>query len=397
MTTSFSQFDGPRLVRQEELLASEKLSRLCFGGVELDNEAETLANFVPPKRGGIYILAYQGKPVSQIWTFHDRIKLYDGHIRAGSIGGVCTHPDYRGKQLASHLLRYCTQKLFDGGASLMLISGDHGVYTRLGNVPQGQYLYFSITPEQRNQQRSAPAGFVVRRATSADALPCSMLYQAEPVHFVRQKSDFSTVLQNPMSNTYIHADQWIIEHAGQAVAYLFVGSPWGVALEAGIRQVSEYAGSRLALADAISTIFLTGGYKELSWPVAWQDMELIRLLQDGGYNHAAAPLDGHTLRIINFPGFMADLRPILRARLDPNLLRGLRFEQSGPLLGGLGADWYTITHGSDRLELDGATMTQLILGKTDVEAGPISLPGALAEVIPALFPLPSFLPGMNYH
>jgi len=94
---------------------------------------------------------------------------------------------------------------------------------------------------------------------------------------------------------------------------------------------------------------------------------------------------------------MDKLRPILRARLDANLLRGLRFKQSGPLLGGLGTDRYTITRGSDRLELDGASMTHLIMGKTELEAEPINLPGALAEVIPALFPLPSFLPGLNYH
>ena len=397
MTRSFAQFDGPRLLRQEELVASERLDRVCFGGPEIDNEAEILANYVPPKHGGMYVLAHEGKLVSQIDTIHDRIKMCDGHIQAGSIGGVCTHPDYRGKQLASHLLEYCTQQLVDEGATLMLISGAQGIYTRLGNVPQGRYLSFSIKPEQGSQWRSTPADLVARRATSADTLLCSVLYQAEPVHFVRQNSDFSVALQDPMRNTYVYADQWIIERSGQAIAYLFLGSPWGVELGAGIRHVGEYAGSRLALADALNTIMTISALKELSWPVAWQDIELIQLLQDSGYNGTATPLHDHTLRIINFPGFMDKLRPILRARLDANLLRGLRFKQSGPLLGGLGTDRYTITRGSDRLELDGASMTHLIMGKTELEAEPINLPGALAEVIPALFPLPSFLPGLNYH
>jgi hypothetical protein len=144
-------------------------------------------------------------------------------------------------------------------------------------------------------------------------------------------------------------------------------------------------------------IMTSNHLKELFWSVAWQDIELIHLLQDGGYNGATMPLYGNTLRIINFPGFMNDLRPILRARLDTNLLRGLRFEQSGPLLGGLGADHYTIMRGADRLQLDGASMTRLIMGDTNIEARSIHLPGVLAEIIPALFPLPSFLPGLNYH
>ena len=110
-----------------------------------------------------------------------------------------------------------------------------------------------------------------------------------------------------------------------------------------------------------------------------------------------APLDGHTLRIVDFAGFMSDLRPILRARLDANLLRGLRFKQSGPWLGGTGDDIYSIMRGKDRLDLDGAAMTRLVMGTAESESEPIRLPGALAEVIPALFPLPSFLPGINYY
>ncbi len=40
-------------------------------------------------------------------------------------------------------------------------------------------------------------------------------------------------------------------------------------------------------------------------------------------------------------------------------------------------------------------MTRLVMGNTQTETEPIRLPGALAEVIPALFPLPSFLLGLN--
>jgi hypothetical protein len=106
---------------------------------------------------------------------------------------------------------------------------------------------------------------------------------------------------------------------------------------------------------------------------------------------------GQTLRILDFPRFMKDLRPMQEARLDTRLLRGLRFEQSGPLLGDRGGDRYTIVRGRERLELDGAAMTCLVLGNVDSHARTIHVTGALEEVISALFPLPSFLPGLNYH
>jgi len=397
MNTVFEQFDGPRLVRREEWIDSIRLSQLCFGGSEINNEEEILANYVPPRHGGFYVLVHQSKPVSQIGIFHDQLKMYDRTIRTGSIGGVCTHPDYRRQGLASHLLEHCTQQLMKEGARLMLISGDEGVYMRLGNVFQGKYMYFSIKPAQSSPWRSTPNDLVVRRATPADTLLCSQLYQAKPVHFVRQKSDFSRALHDPRSNTYIHADQWVIERSGQVVAYLFLGFLWGLTGDAGVRHVGEYAGSRVALADALCVLMATSNLQELSWPVAWQDTELIQLLQDNAYKGTMTSLDGYTLRIIDFPNFMKDLHPILRARVDANLLRGLRFEQSGPLLGGIGNDRYTIARGSDRLELDGAAMTRLVMGNADSQADATHAPGALAEVISALFPLPSFLPGLNYH
>lgn len=399
MNTSFTQFDGPRLIRREEWIDSIRLFRLCFGGPEIENEEEVLANYIPPRRGGMYVLVHEGKPVSQIGIFHDQLKLYDGTIRTGSIGGVCTHPNYRKQGLASRLMEHCTQQLVKEGARCMLISGDEGVYMRLGNVFQGKYMYFSIKPVQRSLWRPTPSDLVLRRATSADALLCSQLYQAEPVHFVRQKSDFLPALQNPMINTYIHADPWIIERAGQAVAYLFLGFLWGLpdGLDSGIRHVGEYAGSRVALVDAIQVLMMTGSLKDLTWPVLWQDTELIQLLQDSGFHGNMAPYDGHTWRIIDFPGFMKDLSPLVRARVDAKLLRGLRFRQSGPLLGGMGDDRYAIIRGSDRLELDGAGMTRLVMGNSDPEAEPIHAPGALADIVSALFPLPSFLPGLNYH
>ncbi len=194
----------------------------------------------------------------------------------------------------------------------------------------------------------------------------------------------------------MYADRWMIERTGEAVAYLCLGSPWREELAAGIRHVGEYAGSRTAIAAVLGTLFAVGGVRELTWSVAWQESELIQLLQASGYRAELAPLDGHTYRILNFPGFMADLRPVLRARLPADLLRGLRFEQSGPLFGGLGEDRYAIVRGPDRLELDGAAMTRLVMGSAEGDE-PVQLPGTLADVVPVLFPLPSFLPGLNYH
>jgi hypothetical protein len=94
---------------------------------------------------------------------------------------------------------------------------------------------------------------------------------------------------------------------------------------------------------------------------------------------------------------MSDLRPYARARLTARQRRGLRFEQEGPAPGEVAGGRYAIVRGQERLELDGATMTRLVMGAPDEMRSNVSLgSGALSEIVPALFPLPSFLPGLNY-
>jgi hypothetical protein len=204
-------------------------------------------------------------------------------------------------------------------------------------------------------------------------------------------------LQEPVRDSYIHADQWVVERAGQVAAYLFLGVPYEVEHDAGVRHVAEYAGSRLALVESLPALMAAGALRELILPVAWQELELLQLMRDRGYSGRLTNLYGHTLRIIDFPGLMKDLRPVLLARLEKDLLRGLRFEQKGPRLAGSGEDRYTIARGTERLELDGAAMTLLVMGDAAPQAEAVHAPGALADVISAFFPLPSFLPGLNYY
>lgn len=394
MTVPFAQFDGPRLLRRGEAVASERLFRSAFDVPPLppEEEAAVSARFSQPRRGGVYVMAHEGQLVSQLLVAHDPLRIHDAITHVASIGGVGTHPDYRNRRLAGQLLEHAAREMVREGARVQLISGTRGLYTHLGNVPHGRYHYFQIQPGE-GAASLRPAGRL-RPMTPADAALLARLYHAEPVHYVRRHAAFADVLAHLGRDSYLHAEGYIVERGGEVMAYLFLGCPYHEVLDAGVRYVSEYAGSRVALVDALTALLATPNLQQLTWPAPWQDVELIQLLEERGYRSTVERLYGHTLRIVNFPGLMRDLRPLLLARLDASLLRGLRFEQSGPLLGGTGADRYAIVGGRDRLELDGAAMSRLVMGS--VEPEPAAYPGALAEIIPALFPLPSFLPGLNY-
>lgn len=46
-------FEGPRRMRMDEVVASERLFRACFGAPALEDEAGVLARYVPPRRGDV--------------------------------------------------------------------------------------------------------------------------------------------------------------------------------------------------------------------------------------------------------------------------------------------------------------------------------------------------------
>jgi predicted N-acetyltransferase YhbS len=398
-----SGWDGPRPVRRDELVASRRLRALCFPGfVEEVGEEDLVASYTSPRRGGAHVICHQGMPVSQIDIHHSRVSIYGSHLRVASIGGVCTHPDYRRQGLAARLLQYCVRKLTAEGARLMLISGMRGLYARVGCVTAQDFEYVVLKPGQLR----SPAGHLsLRPATEADVPICARLYHTEAVHFVRRVGEFTQHFCQ--LEEFPQAEDWVVEVGGLPLAYMFLSVPWECyhGGEAGVREVFEYAGSRVALAGGLAEVMARLELREMRLHVPWQDVDFLQLLRGQGVTGDPIPLIGHTMRVVNFPGLMADLRAYVKARLTASLRRGLRFEQEGFARGeaspqpcsGVEGDRCAIVQGRERLELDGAAMTRLVMGVPQAMQPDASIgSGSLGEIIPALFPLPSFLPGLNF-
>jgi len=398
-----AEWDGPRLIRRDDLPASHRLRGLCFPGfVEEVGDEDLLASYAPPRRGGVHVICHRGVPVSQIDITHSQVSIYGSRLRVASIGGVCTHPDYRGLALATRLLEYCVRKLTDEGARLLLISGMRGLYTRAGCVTAQDFEYVVLNP---GQLHSAADRLSLRPATASDVSLCARLYQAETVHFVRRVEGFTAHFCQ--LERFPRAEDWIVRVAGRPVAYMFLSVPWECyhAEEAGVREVFEYAGSRVALVGGLAEVMAHLELRELRLYVPWQDVDFLQLLRRQGVTENRIPLIGHTMRIVNLPGLMSDLQPYVRARLTASLRRGLRFEQEGTVLSeaspelgrSVEGDRCAIVRGQERLELDGPAMTRLVLGAPEEMRPNVPVgPGALGEIILALFPLPSFLPGLNF-
>jgi hypothetical protein len=296
-------------------------------------------------------------------------------------------------------MAFSAQQLAREGARLMLISGERGLYTRLGNVRAMRFTSFTLkVPLSPLPSASA---FATRLITESDLASCARLYLAEAVRFVRPVEKFQDALD--------HQCGWLIEQEGVPRAYLLLQTSWDDMgnPDQGIYDVTEYAGSRLALAAGLRQMLSTDAYlqpaiRELHMAIPWQDVDLLQSLEGINSQTGVTSLPDHTMRLLNFPALRQDLAAYIAARLPIKLRLGLRFEQFGPLQadpgGGEASDgrmavaWKSgkIT---ERLELSCAEMTALVMGGYGAQP---ELRGALAEIVPALFPLPSFLVGLNY-
>ena len=87
-----------------------------------------------------------------------------GDLRMGCIGGVCSHPDYRGRGYASAVMRDCVSKMHEDGIHVGLLgTGIPDFYRRMGWENAGLRHRYAVDcgnvellPEPRLTRESGP-------------------------------------------------------------------------------------------------------------------------------------------------------------------------------------------------------------------------------------------------
>jgi GNAT superfamily N-acetyltransferase len=349
------------------------LMALCFGGAIGARRRQRGRRRVP---AGAWVVVRDGKPVSHVRLVNNALSLYGCRVKIASIGGVCTHPDYRGQGIAGALLDHCMETAAGAGAGLVLISGDRDLYRRAQAVDAGLTLEVALTPGSIDAPPGAPEA---RPAVPEDWRSCAQLYQSEPVRFVRSADFFAQALSR-----HGRRGLWIIERAGSALAYMRLSRYWGAPAGDRRRVLAEYAGSRAALVDALPSLFEAGEFKQIEFWAPHHDREMAHLLDQRGMELRPRTIADHTIRLLDLPRLMQRLRPYVAARLRRAEARGLRFEQR--------ERGCVFALGDEKVELDLAQSAKLVLGGP----GTPRVEGELGSVLNSLFPLPFPLPGLNY-
>jgi len=372
--------DGPRAPRSDELDSLLDLLSATWPHFARRYTERELRSRIrrPVHRRYARIIVEDGRVVSNIQTIHNRVSIYGSPFKVASIGGVCTREQSRNRGLAGTILQHCLDETTARGARLLYVSGGRGLYRRHHCVDAGPYLHVELTPDSLPPPTSSATP---RRVTADDWPTLARLYQAEPSRFVRT-ADFLARTCFWWDET--RPEMWLVESSGAPVAYLITAPPWGADPADPTRILGEYAGSRAAILDSLPAILQATGAARAKLAIPAHDRAFLHLLSSLGASPAPATLFGHTIRLLNLPGLMRDLRSHLAALLPRADLRQLSFDQQGTTC--------LFACGDQRAEFDLADAARIVFGAPDAP----QLPGDLARALSPVFPLPLPAPGLNY-
>lgn len=180
--------------------------------------------------GAVLAIEEDGMVVSACATLVRDFLVGSLNLRVGLIGSVATHPDYRGRGLASQLLARAEQSLSHDGCMLaMLWADDPSFYDRRGWRPIGCETDFVIEAWQEDRLAGATG---IRAAGPDDWAAIHRLYTMHPERVDRSLAETRALLAGPNIETLV------LQRSRDVVAYSCLGRGGDFA-----RTVHEWSGA----------------------------------------------------------------------------------------------------------------------------------------------------------
>lgn len=369
--------EGPRGTRKEEFGDLLELVNLVFRPESQSMQREYESLFNQENLENLRVIVEEGRPVSHIGTLEKDIAIYNCKSKVGLVGGVCTHPDYRGKGYATLLLNDCIKRFKEHGCDFMLVSGARRLYDSADCLFVGNVLILEIN--QRDLWRFEKNEDITIEGFREEYLGDMMrAYAEKKVGFVRERRDWEIALRSGqvMNDP---CDFLILKERGKFRGYLIIH------FSEGRGDVREYGGDGETLLNAIPVLFEEYKLRALTFPIPCEDRELAQPIQDKGIYSSLVPIAG-TVRVLNFLRLMDGLSPYFREKLG-EVERDLRFAETD--------GEYKISLGEEKVVMKGRrAMTWTILSRPG--GYEIAGEGKLVESLRKLFPIPFVWYGINY-
>ena len=366
------EYEGPRRPTEDERAAVTALNRDIFYRPAASPAAKLRAWPMQPDPAGTLAMFKDGQPVSVVDRL-ERDMLVHGHrLRMGYIGGVCTHPDHRGKGLASTILAAQLRQLREDSVDLVYISGGRDLYVRAGAGHAAVETRFVV--ERDALPVEMPVRLVRAGAGEVDALVA--ISQSEGVRLIRPRIDWETVIEKEHCGgkpCAFHLVKW----NGIAVAYLLVSHNTGDRMA----HVLEFAGDRTGILSALGLLRQKLDREtRLGISVPHGDLLLDRF-ERLGLPGRLVGTEG-TMMVVDVGRVMHKLMPLFRERL--------RAWHAGNLHVTAGQGRYMVCAEDGCLHMEGPLdVLWTLLGRPpDAPDGKARATGRMEELVERCLPLP---------
>jgi len=312
----------------------------------------------------------------------DKAVSYFGHeLRVGMIGAVATHPDYRGRGLATRALSESFGRFRKRGGQMMMISGGRGLYLRNGARSVGAFPEYVIQGE--GLARAEGGDLALEECGPEHASILGSLHRLKPLRFIRPLEEWTVHLSARFCMNH-SSEFWLARRAGQPVAYLILR----VDLVDGQRvcTVVERGGRAREAVGALQMLAREKGFDTVRWRIYPHEDELAAELRSAGALQSGLDTMHGTLRIIDFESLMGALAGYIAEILGEDTAGDLSFSE-------LPGERFAMRSGEQEAVVSGyGQLAEVLFGAgLDALSAPLAegpLKRALSEVLP--------LPALHY-
>lgn len=151
-----------------------------------------------------YAIRRDGRLAAAVGVFPLTWHVGGAALRVACIGGVSTHPRYRGQGLMSTLMRHCVEEIRAAGYPLSWLSGLRPRYRHFGYEQCGTDLRFTLERDGLQEAGVDGTGIEFRRLTEDDPLlaDARRLHAGQPVRCERPAAEFVAVCSSWHNRPY---------------------------------------------------------------------------------------------------------------------------------------------------------------------------------------------------
>lgn len=300
-----------RRLRKGEEQEAYALADAVFREEEQKSMGEAFPSiFLPAFIGHSYGGFVDGKLVVFFGLVPSVVRIEEARVNIYSLGSVCTHPDFRGKGFAAAVLDQILEDLKQTEASLLLVSGDRSLYTRVGCRLFGKIHMYTISELTPSENPSC----TLREMIELDLHAMARLTRERAISYEQSLQELAMMVQAEAYASCFQLKHKVLvaeDHSGEVSAFLVAGIPIDKKKQSTGLGI-EWAGDGAQIVQLAQAVRQREGLTHLSLPVPWQDSLLKQAL------HSFAEEESQnqgTVLITNPTQFINQIRPYYKKKM----------------------------------------------------------------------------------